>query len=259
MTYAAALEKLENLYRLIEAIDKRKHASDDESKLIRRQLYEAYGEAEDWIERFAGKSNIPVSLAGQNVLTYPNYIEAGYLSGSTTHAHQGRAQLLKIIGKVKALVANPLVAQPRDEITLGSLTGMLSRLRECCQYMQHPPRAEKDVQDIVWVMLRARFDRLEREETLPRFGVKNYKPDFGIPELRTLIEIKLIGEKSSTAAIQEELMADIPAYLHAQTQYDSVIFLVYDAAHKLRDSRKFQEDLRSIEGVVSVIVVPGIG
>jgi hypothetical protein len=55
------------------------------------------------------------------------------------------------------------------------------------------------------------------------------------------------------------LLADLPAYLAKATGYTGVLMVVYDAAHKLRDPRRFIEDLRQIEGVVDVIVVPGIG
>jgi hypothetical protein len=34
---------------------------------------------------------------------------------------------------------------------------------------------------------------------------------------------------------------------------------VYDAAQKLRDEHKFVEDLKSVDGIINVVVVPGIG
>ena len=165
----------------------------------------------------------------------------------------------KVIGKVRALVENPSYQAPRDEATLSTLIRVLSRFRECCQYIVTPPRSEREVQDLVWIVLRSHFDRLDREDTLPKFGVKNYRPDFGIPQLRTLIEVKYIGEKTSPASIQEELLADLPGYLADQKRYDGVVYFVYDAAHKLRDTTKFLEDMRRTAGVTDVIVIPGIG
>ena len=73
-----------------------------------------------------------------------------------------------------------------------------------------------------------------------------------------LIEAKYIGEKTSVSEIQESIIADIPGYLTGNSKFDGVIILVYDNAHKLRDPRKFIEDLRSIEGIKEVIVTPGI-
>lgn len=37
--------------------------------------------------------------------TYPSFFEAGYLSGRSLHASQGRAELFKVIGHVKSLVS----------------------------------------------------------------------------------------------------------------------------------------------------------
>ena len=59
-------------------------------------------------------------------------------------------------------------------------------------------------------------------------------------------------------AIQEGILADIPGYLNDATGYDSVIVFVYDHAHQLLDAGRFIEDLKSVDGIVDVIVMPGI-
>jgi hypothetical protein len=108
-------------------------------------------------------------------------------------------------------------------------------------------------------LLRSQFERVEREETLPKFGAKAYRPDFGIPDLGVLIEVKFIGEKTRTPSIQEEILADIPGYLNEATSYQSVIELIYDYSQQLRDSKPFVDALRSVDGIVEVVVIPGIG
>ena len=148
-------------------------------------------------------------------------------------------------------------ALPRSSIE--EVGRILRRFRQCCQYFAKPLEKERDVQDVVWIMLRSHFDRLDREDTLKRFGVKKYVPDFGIPELQLLIEVKFIGEATKPSDIQEELLADVPGYLQAGSGYTRMLALVYDAAHKLRDERKFREDLLTISGITDVIVVPGMG
>jgi hypothetical protein len=258
MDYKDALRRLEEFRALIEEYKGRMYSSDKETQSLARRLYEKYGEVENIIEQFAGRSEIAVPIHGEaKPVVYPNLIEAGYLSGRSIHAHEGYTQLLKIIGKVRQLAEDPVV--PRDEQSLSGVVRVLGRFRECCQYLRETPTNERDVQDIAWIMLRSHFDRVDREDTLPRFGVKNYRPDFGIPELRTLIEIKFVGEKTRVPDIQEEILGDVPGYLTDQARYDSLIICVYDAAHKLRDPRKFIEDIRKVEGIVDVIVVPGLG
>jgi len=43
-----------------------------------------------------------------------------------------------------------------------------------------------------------------------------------------------------------------------QGNYDGIIVFVYDDAQKLLDTRKFIEDLRGTDGIIDVIVIPGI-
>lgn len=188
-------------------------------------------------------------------LHFSNYIEAYLLS----HAHvynEGYQQILKVIGKVQQFSRDPFVPQLEHSIT--TLVQILRRLRECCQYLREPPKDEKTVQDIIWIMLRSQFDRVEKEETLPKFGIKNYRPDFGLPDLQALVEAKFIGDKTQVPDIQEEILSDVPGYLKDSSKYNALIILVYDDAHKLRDPRRFIEDIRSVDGIVDVLVIPGI-
>jgi hypothetical protein len=49
---------------------------------------------------------------------------------------------------------------------------------------------EREVQDILWLILRPVFDDLVDEETLHTVGHSTYRADFGIPSLGLLIEVK---------------------------------------------------------------------
>jgi hypothetical protein len=51
------------------------------------------------------------------------------------------------------------------------------------QPIRWPVTAEREVQDILWLMLRPVFEDLVEEETLPRLGHSTYRSDFGIPSL----------------------------------------------------------------------------
>lgn len=254
MDYQIALKKLEVLRQAVEkymahwaSAPANEHAN----------ICLLYGEVEEVIRRFGGDSKVEVPLHHDTKpAVYPNFIEAGFLSSRTIHMHEGYSQLLKIIGKVRQAAEDP-VALPAPA-TVTSLIQALGRLRECCQYIRTPPQNEREVQDILWTMLRSQYDRVDREDMLPRFGIKSYRPDFGIPDLQTLVEVKFIGEKTEVSTIQEEIIADIPGYLNGTAKFTSIVELVYDHAHKLRDSRKFIEDLRKVEGILDVIVVPGI-
>jgi REase_DpnII-MboI len=53
-----------------------------------------------------------------------------------------------------------------------------------------PVRSEREVQDILWLILRSVFDDVVDEETLPKVGHSTYRADFGLPCLGVLIEAK---------------------------------------------------------------------
>ena len=256
MNLRNALERLEKLRDLIDEYNSKRGVSGPDVKALHSQILETYGEVEDLVEQFAGRHNVQVSSHGK-VSNYPNYIEAGYLSGSTIYVHEGYTELVKLIGKVRQRINEPSAAL--EERSVSTAIAALHRFRECCQYVKDPPRDERAVQDLVWVILRSHFDRVDREETLPKLGLKAYRPDFGVPELRLLVEVKYVGEKTNLSSIQDEILADLPAYLGEHTTYAALVVLVYDAAHKLRDPRRFVDDLRKIDGIQDVVVVPGIG
>jgi hypothetical protein len=137
MDYQVALTKLEALRAAIE-----KHrASPSPSNEDYQNLCILYGEVEEIIHRFAGDSRVEVPLHyGGKSAIYPNFIEAGYLSGRSIHQHEGYTQLLKIIGKVRQAAADPPSPPPPPTVT--TLIQILRRFRECCQYIQAPPRVE---------------------------------------------------------------------------------------------------------------------
>ena len=47
------------------------------------------------------KIEVPVARGGGMKNIYPNFFEAGYLSGRSFHSHQGYQELLKVIGVVR--------------------------------------------------------------------------------------------------------------------------------------------------------------
>jgi len=253
MNHESLLAELKELKSLID----QSNASGVDVKALWDQAKVKYGELEEAILRVTGINKVEVQIHGGQMVEFKNYIEAMLFSGMSSHKYIGYGQLLQVIGRVQMTIKDPVIPIVEPSITL--LVKILSRFRECCQYINEPPRSEKAVQDIIWIMLRSQFDRVDREETLPKFGTKSYKPDFGIPDLGVLVEAKYIGEKTTVAAIQEEICADIPPYLSSSPKYSGIVVLVYDQAQKLRDPIKFIEDIKSIDGILDVLVIPGIG
>jgi hypothetical protein len=252
MELKTALSKMEEMLALMNEFYQNQLTQEKRDHLV-----ELYAQVEELIHQFEGLQTISVPGFGKERPVYKDYVAAGWLAASTVYVDEGRTQLIKVMSKIRSRLTDP--GKPEVPASVDQLLRALGRFRECCQFIRAPPGNEQSVQDIVWIMLRAQFDRVDRENVLPRFGAKTYRPDFGVPDLRTLVEVKYIGPKTDVGAIQEEILADVPGYLSSSSEYAGIVALVYDAAHKLRDPRKFIEDLGTVEGISQVIVVPGIG
>ncbi len=224
-----------------------------------RQIKRVFGDQSEHVNKFNSISYITMAIFGDEHRQL-QVDQRAYIDGLKT----AKTRLLVMIDELneREKSGEILIAQDATlDQTIRSIAGVaqiLQRFRECCHYLTNLPQEEKDLQAIIWIMLRSHFDNLEKEETLPRFGIKSYRPDFGIPDLKLLIEAKFIGVKTNVSNIQEEILGDIPGYLKTTSNYDTVIVFVYDAAHKLRDSHKFISDIGSVEGIAQVIVVPGL-
>jgi hypothetical protein len=88
--------------------------------------------------------------------------------------------------------------------------------------------AEREVQDILWVMLRPYFEDLVYEDPLPKVGHSSYRTDFGVPSLRLLIEVKYARKAVAFKELEKEVMEDSIANLANTDRYDRIIVFIYD-------------------------------
>lgn len=130
-------------------------------------------------------------------------------------------------------------------------------LKRDLQYLKKPLKDEKDVQRVLWTVLRSHFTDLVDEEVLGKFGLKHYQDDFGIPSLATVVEVKVIKESTDLKRLQEELMIDAVGYLATMTGYRHLVFFIYNMANRIVDSA-FVEALESLDSVAAVVIVPGV-
>lgn len=116
--------------------------------------------------------------------------------------------------------------------------------------------SEREVQDIVWLILRSVFDDLVDEETLPKLGHSTYKADFGIPSLRLLIEAKYCREASDFKKVEKEIMEDAAAYLiNVKERYDHILVFIYDHSSSVQEHAVTATALRELPGIEDVIIV----
>lgn len=118
-----------------------------------------------------------------------------------------------------------------------------------------PVTQEREVQDIVWLILRSYFNDLVDEESLPKFGHSSYKPDFGIPSLNLLIEVKVAYKKEDFKKIEKEIMEDIVGYLINTNQYKKIIAFIYDKSGSVQEHNTTRNALIKIDAIEDVIIV----
>lgn len=251
---------LSTLRQLQQVIDKyrltKSTSHENEAAILYKSIPEIYGRVSTHYKRIIGDLNIKVPVAGTShplVDNYPNFFEAGYLSGRTFHQHQGYVELQKVIGIIDS---EGIIDEKQKYLSI--VSSVLKRFRPCCSYLHSHLETEIDVQDIIWIMLRSNFSRVEREETLRRFGLKNYRPDFGLPDMKLLIEVKFINDKTNPKQVQEEILADIEGYLNKNEEYESIIVFIYDKANKIKDPEPFIEDFKRLTYIKDLIVTPKI-
>jgi predicted nucleotide-binding protein len=110
--YRSALEDLENLSDLV---DSRSRTTDGvDAEKLDREICELYGQVAHVYQEVISREKVRLTR-GKNSPTYPNYFEAAYLSGSTEYLIEGRSELLKAIGAVKALVLRGLREPEKTE------------------------------------------------------------------------------------------------------------------------------------------------
>ena len=245
---STALEKMERLQTILSSEKKEKEKCGEAQNL--------YAELEDLIIEIDPITPYKVEFIRGSPILCKTDIYAGYFTGMLDYRGKGEMQLRKVIAKLKNRESSLEKKTPAQHSPMEMGIRIMKNFRACCQFSKHPT-SEKEVQDILWIMLRGAFS-LIREETLPKFAAKSYIPDFAIPEVRALVEVKFIGEKTQPKHIQEEILADIQPYLKNTGDYESVIVFIYDHANKKKDESKFVSDLEAVEGIHFVIIMHSI-
>lgn len=118
-----------------------------------------------------------------------------------------------------------------------------------------PIKNEREVQDIVWLILRSNFEDVIDEEYLPKFGHGASIPDFAIPSLGLLIEVKFVRKKGDFKKVEDEIKVDTVDYLTHNPTYNKIIVFIYDHSCSVQEHSITVRDLKKISGVEDVIIV----
>lgn len=118
-----------------------------------------------------------------------------------------------------------------------------------------PVLSEREVQDILYLMLRPVFLDLEDEDTLPKFGHSTYRADFGIPSLGLLVEAKYARSAADFKTIEKEVLEDIVPYLQTPDRYSRIVVFIYDHSASVQAHETTARALRRAPGIEGVVIV----
>ncbi|MGH3275787.1 MAG: hypothetical protein ACRDNZ_15855 [Streptosporangiaceae bacterium] len=118
-----------------------------------------------------------------------------------------------------------------------------------------PVCSEREVQDILWLILRSVFEDVVDEETLPKVGHSTYRADFGLPRLGVLVEAKYARHRTDFKKIEKEVMEDSVAYLRNAGPYKEIVVFIYDESASVQEHDMTAAALRELGNVSDVIIV----
>ena len=113
---------------------------------------------------------------------------------------------------------------------------------------------EREVQDILWLVLRSYFPDVVDEDALPKLGHSTYKADFGIASLKLIVEVKFATSKDDFKKIEKEIQEDCIPYLR-DLRYESLVVFIYDDSASVQEHDTTRRALLEISGIVDVVIV----
>lgn len=134
-----------------------------------------------------------------------------------------------------------------------TLLHLLSRFHVYATELQAPPRAghsawriadEYDVQQALCALLRTHFDNIKPEETTPSLAGSSSRVDFLLVSEQTGIEAKMMRDTLSERELGKQLLLDL-AQFPSHSQCQSLIFMIYDPTHMIRNPAALRSDVVS--------------
>ncbi|MEV7551932.1 hypothetical protein AB0N89_20115 [Amycolatopsis sp. NPDC089917] len=143
---------------------------------------------------------------------------------------------------------------------------LLSRFEDAMRQWRHddetlqdpirwPIKSEREVQNIVWLILRTAFEDLVDEETLRKLGHSTYRADFGIPSLGLLIEVKYARKAADFKAFEKEIMQDLFGYLTDNEPYRKLAVFIYDESCSVQEHGITRNALLKLPDITDVVIV----
>ncbi|MEW8294039.1 MAG: hypothetical protein AB2715_05215 [Candidatus Thiodiazotropha sp.] len=249
----STLDTLDELKEILDLYNPIKFKSSEDSKRLRERIPQLYGAIEKKYREITGDLKVVVEDKG-NKNTYPNYFEAGYLSGRTFHSHQGYQELLKVIGRVR----NEGGGDPKSESesyldklsAVEIVTVIIKRFHKVvrqlrvryCNRQSIEIEDEYDVQDLFHSLLRLYFDDIRAEEYTPSYAGSASRVDFLLKNEKLVIEIKKTRKGLGVKEVGDQLLIDAQRY-QSHPDCERLICFVYDPECRIDNPRGIENDL----------------
>ena len=160
---------------------------------------------------------------------------------------------------VTASVDELILSRNHVGVILGRFEDAMRQWRYDGDHLDNPIRwpitSEREVQNIIWIMLRPVFDDLVDEETLRKRGHSTYRADFGIPSLGLLIEVKYARKATDFKAFEKEIYEDYAAYLTGNGPYRKMAVFIYDESGSVQEHGTTRNTLLDLPNITDVVIV----
>jgi REase_DpnII-MboI len=104
---------------------------------------------------------------------------------------------------------------------------------------------EYDVQDLLFVAVRAVFDDARTEDWSPKHAGASKRIDIVVPSAETVIETKIVRDAAHARRIADELKIDIESY-HAHPACKRLLAFVFDPHSHIVDPNALAKDLSGV-------------
>ncbi len=177
---------------------------------------------------------------------FPPYSLGKHADPSATQGHYWKMHLDMAVVRLSTLAAYLQSKIPTIQKEIDAMIDFIkANLRPS---IFQAPNNEREVQNVVEVMLRSRGYDFRREKVRIPYSSKLYIPDFTFEVLSLALEMKFCDSKDRVKVMIDEMNGDISPY---QTHYKNIIFAIYDMGF-IRDVAEFKG---SIERNLNVYVV----
>ncbi|MDX3435573.1 PD-(D/E)XK nuclease domain-containing protein [Streptomyces stelliscabiei] len=160
---------------------------------------------------------------------------------------------------VTASIDETLLSRTHVGVLLSRFEAAMRQWRYDGDHLDNPIKwpitSEREIQNILWLMLRPVFDDLVEEETLRRLGHSTYRADFGIPSLALLIEVKYARKAGDFKTFEKEIYEDYVGYLSGNSPYQQMTVFIYDESSSVQEHDTTRSALLRLPKIIDVIIV----